>query len=631
MSITLKSRLLPALLVVGLFILPTGAPAQAPAPAPAIELQIITQSIDSSSLLLAWRKPATNAGIADYEVFMDGKLLGSALGNARKYSAAQAYIDKFYAEDVKNIHVKIAQHNFFIEGLAPASAHQFSVRAIMADGTHSPESLPVTARTTDVPKPCDITAQGARGDGVTLNTAAIQKTIEQCPDGGTVRIPKGTFRSGAIFLKRHMTLELTEGATLLGSEHAEDYPLGRGYLLYDYTSTKRPPSLINAIAPPGKNANDFGDIRIVGQGVIDGNGWKQQAEQDVTDETDRMLPQYIAANNKSVLNDGILAAAQVKQALSEGLSAQVAYSQRRSSLMTLRGVHKLYIAGITLRNPAFHGAMVQNSEDVVINGIRVETFDANNGDGIEFGNSRNVSVMNSFFDTGDDCVNFAAGAGEEAIGRPPQQFAWIFNNYFRHGHGAVVIGSHTGAWIEDVLAEDNVINQTWSGLRAKSNSINGGGGRRIVYRDNAHRDTRREAFIVTLDYADSNTVIDYPPAKIPAKFEDILVQHNSVEFTDTASARKQPAYSTIVVQGDLKTNTLHERIVFNDLILVNARPIKIDGLRNGELRDITFVDYKRQGEPWKITNAPGMSVVNVKQTNSVRTPPANTTSTPITR
>ncbi|MDB5888621.1 MAG: exo-poly-alpha-D-galacturonosidase, partial [Rhodocyclales bacterium] len=471
-----------------------------------------------------------------------------------------------------------------------------------------------TARMANLPKLCDIIAQGARGDGLTLNTAAIQKTIEQCPDGGTVRIPKGTFKSGAIFLKSRMTLELVEGATLLGSEHAEDYPL----------TSRRPASLINAIAPTGKAADDFGDIRIVGKGVIDGNGWKRQAGKEATDETGRALQQYIAANNKSVLGDGILAAAQVKQALDEGLSAQVAYGPRRASLMTLHGVHRLYISGITLRNPAFHGAVVQNSENVVVNGIRVETFDANNGDGIEFGNSRNVSVMNSVFDTGDDCVNFAAGAGEDAIGRPPQQFAWIFNNYFRHGHGAVVIGSHTGAWIEDVLAEDNVINQTWSGLRAKSNSINGGGGRRIVYRDNAHRDTRREAFIITLDYADSNAVIDYRPAKIPAKFEDILVQHNSVEFTDIASTKKLPAYNTIVIQGDSKTNTLHERIVFKDLVLVNARSIRIDGLRNGELRDITVVDYAGPGEPWTITNAPGMSVVNVKQTISARTPPVST-------
>lgn len=52
--------------------------------------------------------------------------------------------------------------------------------------------------------------------------------------------------------------------------------------------------------------------------------------------------------------------------------------------------------------------------------------------------------------------------------------AWLFNNYFRMGHGAIVTGSHTGAWIEDILAENNVMYLTDIGLRAKSTSTIGG-------------------------------------------------------------------------------------------------------------------------------------------------------------
>ena len=76
------------------------------------------------------------------------------------------------------------------------------------------------------------------------------------------------------------------------------------------------------------------------------------------------------------------------------------------------------------------------------------------------GNSEQITVFNSFFDTGDGCINFAAGTGEEAAKQEPQRGAWIFNNYTRRGHGMVVVGSHTGAWIEDILAEDNVANLT---------------------------------------------------------------------------------------------------------------------------------------------------------------------------
>lgn len=49
-------------------------------------------------------------------------------------------------------------------------------------------------------------------------------------------------------------------------------------------------------------------------------------------------------------------------------------------------------------------------------------------------------------------------------------------------------GSHTGAWIQDILAEDNVMFMTDNGLRLKSTPATGGGARRIVFRDTAMRE-----------------------------------------------------------------------------------------------------------------------------------------------
>ncbi len=66
----------------------------------------------------------------------------------------------------------------------------------------------------------DVDAFGAVGDGVTMNTAAIQSAINACPPGGFVWLHNGTFLSGTIVLKNNMTLFIDPTATLLGSGSA---------------------------------------------------------------------------------------------------------------------------------------------------------------------------------------------------------------------------------------------------------------------------------------------------------------------------------------------------------------------------------------------------------------------------
>ena len=61
---------------------------------------------------------------------------------------------------------------------------------------------------------------GAVGDGVTDNTAAIQRAIDA---GGVVYIPAGTFVTGTIYLRSNGGLELAPGAVLLGSPDKTKY------------------------------------------------------------------------------------------------------------------------------------------------------------------------------------------------------------------------------------------------------------------------------------------------------------------------------------------------------------------------------------------------------------------------
>lgn len=113
----------------------------------------------------------------------------------------------------------------------------------------------------------DVRDYGAKADGKTLNTEAIQAAIDECSakGGGTVYFPPGRWLSGTVYLGSHVTLILDSGSTLLGGRDPNDYARRHG----DFSSW----SLI-----AGKNLEH---ILIRGTGTIDVQGsafrWKDRS------------------------------------------------------------------------------------------------------------------------------------------------------------------------------------------------------------------------------------------------------------------------------------------------------------------------------------------------------------------
>ncbi len=106
---------------------------------------------------------------------------------------------------------------------------------------------------------------GAVGNGVHLDTEAIQKTIDACAaaGGGIVRFTAGTYRCGTIILKSRVALHLEVGSVLLGSRDLADYP-SRVPALRSYTDNYTEKSLVYAEKQE--------QVAIRGEGVIDGQG-----------------------------------------------------------------------------------------------------------------------------------------------------------------------------------------------------------------------------------------------------------------------------------------------------------------------------------------------------------------------
>jgi polygalacturonase len=125
------------------------------------------------------------------------------------------------------------------------------------------------------PKPIfDPRNYGARGDGITYDTAAIQKAIDACAgSGGSVYLSGGKFLSAELTLKSQMTLYIDKGTVLLGGTRAEDYPV----LLPTGNSEEVPLSAsMKDLCRSLLYACDIDGLTLEGEGVIDGQGPRVQ-------------------------------------------------------------------------------------------------------------------------------------------------------------------------------------------------------------------------------------------------------------------------------------------------------------------------------------------------------------------
>lgn len=539
------------------------------------DLEVPALGYDDSSIILIWHKPDNYKDITDYNIYKDGKRIGDANNNSA--SISKAFIDNFYKDASNSSAVKVSAHTYTVTGLKPDTSYSFSVRSVDSKGNESVDSIKIEQRTAKANQIFDVTKYGAVGDGKNLDTKSIQAAIDACTPGGEVLIPSGkTFKSGSIWLKTDMIFKVD--GILLGSENPQDYLISQ-----NGSKSSKSNSLVNASeGGSGKN------LKIIGKGTIDGNGWKQDKADAVTG-----FPNSLKSSISSVANNGILAANQFKLGKSNGLSDVDAYATR-SNLISISHIDNVYYGdGLSLVNPAQHVIGSSDCSNVVLNSIQIKTFDCNNGDGIDF-DSHGLIVLNSVFDTGDDCVNFTAGKGADAEkNRKPVDNVWIFDNYFGRGHGAVVAGSNTAAWIQNILSEDNVLNGTGSGLRCKTSPQTGGGARNITFRDSALKnitDGEGEPFIFTSAYSNTTAVGSFVPAEHLPQFKHIFVSNCSVDGTKGNS---------IFVSG--LAGSMHDDINFENVSFKNSKPAKINYMSNSTFNNVTF-DSSIQN-PWDVVNS----------------------------
>src|SRR5438876_8591879 len=134
----------------------------------------------------------------------------------------------------------------------------------------------------------NVKAFGATGDGKTLDTPAINKTIEAAAaaGGGTVFFPAGSYLSVSIHLKSNIALYLDHGATIVAADTAPgvtyDPPEPNQWDAYqDFGHSHWHNSLIW-----GENLEN---ISILGPGMIWGKGLVRSGSQSRTKQQNDAL------------------------------------------------------------------------------------------------------------------------------------------------------------------------------------------------------------------------------------------------------------------------------------------------------------------------------------------------------
>lgn len=383
-----------------------------------------------------------------------------------------------------------------------------------------PFDMPVVQRPSFPDYQVDIRDFGAKADGETLNTEAINNAIKAVSEkgGGKVVIPEGLWLTGPVVLQNNVNLHVEKNALVLFSGDADLYPLVRtSFEGLDMLRCQSPVSAMNAE-----------NIAITGHGVLDGSGdsWRPVKRNKMTDGQWKSLLKSggvvdesgkVWYPNEGALKASILTGSKEKREISdsewEGMKRWL-----RPVLLSIVRSKRVLLEGVTFRNSPSWCLHPLSCEDLTLNGVKVfNPWYSQNGDALDVESCKNVVVTNSLFDAGDDAI--CIKSGKDADGRrrgEPCENVLVKNNTVLHGHGGFVVGSEMSGGVRNVYVADCTFIGTDVGLRFKSTRGRGGVVEN-VYVDNINMiNIPGDALIADLYYA----VKDAPGAPVPAVTEE---------------------------------------------------------------------------------------------------------------
>jgi hypothetical protein len=334
----------------------------------------------------------------------------------------------------------------------------------------------------------DVRAYGGVGDGKTSCTEAIRHAIDAASanGGGTVYFPAGTFLTGPIHLKSHITLYLEAGCMLQFSTNFDDY-LPMVPSRWEGIEVTNFSPLIYA-----QNAED---IAIRGRGTLNGQGkvWWDKLRQagrgagaggrdKWQGEFARLNPHPLVSPNYHTLERGYL----------------------RPPFIQPYNCTNVLIEGVTIINSPFWTVTPLYCENVTVHAVVIRNPESPNTDGINPDSCHNVHISDCQISVGDDCITIKSGrdADGRRVGRPAEDYT-IDNCTMASGHGGVTIGSEMSGGVKNITIANCVFDGTDRGIRIKSARGRGGVIEDVRVSNIVMRNIKNEAVVITTFYEKS--------------------------------------------------------------------------------------------------------------------------------
>jgi polygalacturonase len=253
---------------------------------------------------------------------------------------------------------------------------------------------------------------GAKSNGTTLNTTSIQKGIDyiSANGGGRLVFYVGRYLTGTIYLKSNVTIQLEEGAILVGSVNPLDYEQN-----FNWTA------LIFAL--------DQKNVGITGKGVIDGQGFQ------------------VANNLVDLIHKGVIADPLKYDRPRETIRPQNIY---------FRGCRNITIKGILLKDPGSWNQQYDQCRNLIIDGISVDSKSYWNNDGIDIVDCDSVSVTNSYFDAADDGICLKSHSRDFVC-----QNVYVHNNTIRTSANGIKFGTASNGGFRNIRIINNLVFDTY--------------------------------------------------------------------------------------------------------------------------------------------------------------------------